>query len=326
MTNEKIPKKFLLTPENQPKSTVNGQPRPYLAHRDTRRATILVKRTVIGPFVNRHTNEEDTITIDIKGVPHIRIPNRKLKAVEKSRILRSARLAGIMPLGYLTNEVQEIEDLGNPISLVFGDGSNKQNEVAGIPGRVIYSQAVSIQPKSESIVHLTHNALSDEKTMRNVAERDAKGKTTMRTSLFETHYVKEGTTFLSTVTIDTPTKDILAVALYALGASSYGAGTNVYGTNIQNEILGMAFTYGEIPITPWSFLNDCKDEQKSPDSMCDSFADKMKKTAGDANFLNREIAGKLQKELAGDRENIEEALKGINSHCGEYMATIFGTK
>lgn len=322
MTTEKIPTDFLLTPENQPKTTVNGQPRPFLAHRDTRRATIFVKRTVVGPFVNRHTMEEDTINIEVRGQPHIRIPNRKLKAVEKNRVLRAARFAGIMPPEYLTNEIQEVEHLGNPVSLVFGDGSNKSNEVAGVPGRAIFSQAVSVQPKAGSIEHITHNALSDEKTMRNVAAKE-KGKSTMRTSLFETHYIKEGTVFLSVVTVDTPTREMLAVVLYGLEAGSYGAGTNVYGTNIRNEVLGIAFTHHELPLTPWSFLTD---HETAPDAAGEAFAAAAKALVGTGVFLDQKDALALQQELAGDRGKVEKALLAIQEHCGPYISTVFGSK
>lgn len=318
---DEIPKELLLTPETLPKTSINGKPRPFLAYRDTRRATLLVKRTVIGPFVNRHNLDEDTITIQVNGDAHIRVPNRKFKAVEKARVLRAARMAGLVPAGYLTNEVQEVADLANPVSIAYGDGSNKQNEVAGIPSRILHSQGVSVQTRAGSIVQLTHNALSDERTMRNVADRE-KGKTTMRTSLFETSYVKEGTVFLSTLTIDTPTKDLLAVALYGLQAGSYGAGTAVYGTNIRNDLEGIAFTHRELPFTPWSILQD--NPTKEPDAATKSLVGASIESSKDGHFLDSVKAKRLQEELAGTRQRATQALQAILAHCPDYIETVFG--
>ena len=324
--NEIIPDGFFLSEENLPKSIINDRPRPLLAYRDTRRATILVKRTVIGPFVNRHTTDEDTITIMVRNESHIRIPNRKLKAVEKNRCLRMARKHDLVDPQYLTNEVQEIEHLANPVSVLYGDGSNKTNEVAGIPARVIYSQAVSIQPKKESIQHITHNALSDEKTMRNVAEFDKAGKTTMRTSLFETAYVREGTAFLSTITIDTPTLESLTLVLYGLQAGSYGAGSNVYGTNLRNEVLGIALTKREIPVTPWSSLHE--HEIKNVDDAVKNFVDEIQTKINEKNgekFLDSTEVQTLQTNLLGSMEDVVKAMTTLSKQAKEYVDVVFGS-
>ncbi len=169
------------------KRSEKGEVIPPMAQNNAKRIVIGVVREVIAPLIDRSEDPEETINISLPdGRQVIEIPARKMKSKEKLLGLRMARAYGTVPAGYEYNAIRTTEMLRNPNRIVFGD-SVVDGDQAMFPARVRYSSSYSLRERSDLTQKLTHNALSEERTMWDRTE----GK--HRTSLFSTDYIKPGT-------------------------------------------------------------------------------------------------------------------------------------
>ncbi|HHV41861.1 MAG TPA: hypothetical protein GXX72_03315, partial [Clostridiaceae bacterium] len=124
----------------------NGKAIPPLAQNNPKRIIVAIVREVIGPFINRSDDPEETINIRMAdGRKIIEIPARKMKSKEKLLGLRLARAFGTVPEGYEYNAIRSAEMLKNPNSIIFGDTVVDGNEQAMLPARVSYSSSYSIR-------------------------------------------------------------------------------------------------------------------------------------------------------------------------------------
>ncbi len=298
---------------------VNDEDRPPLAQRDTRRIIIYLKRTTIGPFINRQDNEGDTIRARVANVDHIRVPARKWKSIEKVRAMQICRESGTISSNYLYNEVVDTDLLANPMSVIFGDSSSASGDAAGIPSLAIYEQGLSIQSVSKATERITHNALSEAGTMMNIGEK--KGQ--FRQSLFDTLYIREGTVFLQSITLEAPTVESLAFILMSLDATRYGAGKQVLGNNMRNEVIGILATRNEPPVTPYTVLTELgKDEDV--EKAISIYLNQVK--AWNGHFVEGSKVENLRAELRQDDKSKDEIMKKLDAEAKAYHAFVYGSK
>lgn len=231
---------------------------PKLGQNNPKRVVIGILRETIGPFINRSTVSDETITSTIGEGESVReiieVPPRKFKSKEKLLGIRLCKLYGVIDKSYRYNSLDKKEQLNNPTSAIFGDTivlGGKDNAGKGMfPSRVLYSSSYSIRDKSLVTERLTHNALSDNGTMW-----DEKAGTN-RKSLFETEYVAPGTYFPSFITLIDPTPESLYFILETLKQTSYGAQTSITGSNFKNNIMFISGCHNEPAISSYTISRD----------------------------------------------------------------------
>ena len=292
--------------------------RPVLARRDTRRIVIYIQRRVIGPFINRQDNDGDTIRCRIHGHDFIRVPPRKWKSMEKIRGVQLCRVYNAIDGRYLYNEVQQTRQLANPVSVIFGDTVARSGETAGLPSMAVYEQGLSIQEVRDATDRLTHNALSEFGTMWNITEDK------FRDSLFDTLYVKEGTVFLQSITIDAPSPEAVFFMLFCLDARRYGAGKQVLGNNIENTVIGILLTHNEPPVTPFTILEELvnRNENITTDNALKLLKSKVKNWG--EKWIDGDEVEKVRDELRKDRTKRKEIINHLSTMANEYHEFVYG--
>lgn len=314
--SELIPGDYFVTEDLK----VDDELRPPLAQRDTRRLVIYLKRCTIGPFINRQDNEGDTIRARINGVDHIRVPARKWKSIEKLRGLQICREYGTVSPNYLYNEVNDSCLLDNPVSVIFGDSAQAAAESAGIPSLAIYEQGLSVQAVHEATERIQHNALSEAGTMMNL-RGEKKGR--FRESLYDILYVREGTVFLQSITLEAPTREALGFLLMTLDATRYGAGKQVLGNNIRNEVLGLLATRNEPPVTPYTVLAKLGKE-RSPEKACELYIAQAREWGG--HFVGGARIEALRSSIRNDMEGRKRLMNDLAKAAKAYYEFVYGPK
>lgn len=288
--------------------------RPALAQRDTRRIGIYCHRQTIGPFVNRHDAEGDTIRCRIDDRDHIRVPPRKWKSMEKLRGLQLCRAYGLVDPDYRYNNVSELDQLNNPMSVIFGDTVAESSESAGIPSLAVYEQGISAQIVRNATQKLTHNALGEAGTMWDTREGE------YRTSLFDTLYVTEGTDFLQSITLDAPVPEAVALLLMCLDARRYGAGKQVLGSNMDNKVLGIFATSNEPPVTPYSIVKEVGSAD-SAEKVLDSYVHSIQQW--DGAWMPAQEVAKVRDALRSDSDARKQVLKRLADAAEAYHEFVY---
>jgi len=249
---EKIGKEYFASDDEE--YIKNGIPK--LAQNSPKRIVIGLIRETTGPFINRSTVPDETITMNIGEGENkrevIEVPARKFKSKEKLLGIRLCKLYGVIDKSYRYNNLDNIKQLNNPASAVFGDTLVSGNDAGQgmLPSRVLYSSSYSIRDKSLLTERLTHNALSDNGTMWDAKE----GKN--RQSLFETEYIVPGTYFPSFITLIDPTPEMLYFVLETLKETSYGAQTSITGSNFKNNVIFIMGCYNEPAVSSYTISRD----------------------------------------------------------------------
>ena len=84
-----------------------GMPIPPLAQNNAKRLVIALVREVIGPFINRSEDPEETIFVTLQDDRQvIEVPARKMKSKEKLLGLRMCRAFGVIDPGYEYNAIK----------------------------------------------------------------------------------------------------------------------------------------------------------------------------------------------------------------------------
>ena len=219
---------------------------------------ICLIRETIGPFINRSTVPDETITIKVGENDDAReiveVPARKFKSKEKLLGIRLCKLYSVIDKSYRYNSLQNVGQLENPVSAIFGDtvvlGGSDNAGQGMLPSRVLYSSSYSIRDRSAITERLTHNALAENGTMWDEIEGQN------RTSLFETEYVIPGVYFPSFLTLIDPTPETLYFVMQTLKESSYGAQTSITGDNFKNNIVFILGCYNEPAISSYKISRD----------------------------------------------------------------------
>ena len=231
---------------------------PKLAQNNPKRIVIGLIRETIGPFINRSTVPDETITIKVGENDNTReiieVPARKFKSKEKLLGIRLCKLYNVIDKSYRYNSLENVNQLKNPVSAIFGDtvvlGGSDNAGQGMFPSRVLYSPSYSIRDRSIITERLTHNALSQNGTMWDETEGQN------RTSLFETEYVIPGVYFPSFLTLIDPTPEALYFVIQTLKESSYGAQTSITGDNFKNNIVFILGCYNEPAVSSYKISRD----------------------------------------------------------------------
>ena len=242
---------------------INGEIIPPMAQDNPRRIVLALVREIIGPFINRSEDPDETISLKIgEKRDVIEIPARKFKSKEKLLGIRLCKAFNAIDFDYEYNDVKNSEMLRNPNSALFGDTlveSGRGNQ-AMLPSRAFYSSSYSIRPRIDLTKKLTHNALSGQGTMWDRNERKH------RQSLFETEYIVPGTVFPSFITLKDPTPELLYHFIMTLRETSYGAQTSITGSNVKNHVVALLACDVEPPITSYTVSEHFSDRYKEINS------------------------------------------------------------
>ncbi len=223
-------------------------------------------REVINPMVIRNNAANEVNTFNAPdGRELVEIPARKLKSKEKRLGLMICRSKNVVDEGVRYNSIFDVKHLANPNSVLFGD-SVTQSDGGALVSRVVYDWAYSLRDvdtQSETITkELQHNSLSEDGTIikdRDVTikAKDKSGTKVASQSLHSVKYVMPGTLFPHFVTIDNTTPELFIHLLYCiLNEHKYGAQTTTMGSNMNNHLVGIAFSDFEKPINSYTISKD----------------------------------------------------------------------
>ncbi len=201
-------------------------------------------REVIAPLIVRNNDADEVTDQVLAGENRIRMIASKTKGVERRRgaqILRALDMGGRSAAnkayinksrGYNPSRVFDLN------TFVFGDSANgDSNAIYPVHAAVLYSDAVSVQPKHGQIesVFRTGGIYEDGGNL------DAESKKSSN-NIFTTYSVKVGTLFVQTAVFlgNRITRAGLDHWLLATGFSgSYGGMTATTGTNLRTHLVGL---------------------------------------------------------------------------------------
>ena len=276
---------------------------PKLAQNSPKRIVIGLIRETIGPFINRSTVPDETITIKVGEKDNVReiveVPARKFKSKEKLLGIRLSKLYNVIDKSYRYNYLTKVSQLENPVSAIFGDtvvSGGSENAGQGMfPSRVLYSSSYSIRDRSLITERLTHNALSENGTMWD--EKEGKN----RTSLFETEYIIPGVYFPSFLTLIDPTPETLYFVMETLKETSYGAQTSITGDNFKNNIIFILGCYNEPAISSYKISRDWDNSDVTFENVMNFM---IEKTEAEVNTDNKMIEGSELDEILKFFKNV----------------------
>lgn len=302
---------------------------PALAQNNDKRIVIGVIRETIGPFINRSTVPDETISFEVGNGDNtkeiIEVPARKFKSKEKLLGLRFCRLHNILDTEYRYNGLSKLEQINNPASVVFGDTIVEGGDAGNVmfPSRVLYSSSYSIRDKSEITERLTHNSLSENGTMWD----SVNGKN--RTSLFNTEYVVPGVYFPSFLTLIDPTPEMLYFVLVTLKSSSYGAQTSITGNNFRNSPVFILGCNNEPPISSYVISREWNNKEVNYENVRNEMIEKTRYLVSkESNMVCENDLKSIMDHLDNTSyEDSDEAMKKLQSDSNAiYTFSNFGKK
>lgn len=223
-------------------------------------------REVINPMIIRNNAANEVNTFNAPdGRELVEVPARKLKSKEKRLGLMICRNKNVVDKDVRYNSIFDVKHLANPNSVLFGD-SVTQSDGGALVSRVVYDWAYSLRDvdtQTEVITkELQHNSLSEDGTIIkdrdvNIKAKKDSGTKVASQSLHTVKYVMPGTLFPHFVTIDNTTPELLLHLLYCiLNEHKYGAQTTTMGSNMNNHLVGIAFSDFEKPINSYTISKD----------------------------------------------------------------------
>ena len=206
--------------------------------------------TTMGYFINRNNEATEITSEEFFGENRVVVPASKWRGAERSFILSVLRKGGQIPEEYSRNMVRKKEHLQNPASMLWGDSSTgKSDEAAGISSRSFYDWAYSYNPVADISLNLQHNSLGEDGSIL----KD-EGKVSS-SALHNVNYIRPGVQFVRYVTLENASPEMLIMQLMALiGTTRYGARTSVLGDNMKNEVVAIAGSKGERPVSSYSSM------------------------------------------------------------------------
>lgn len=207
--------------------------------------------TTIGYFINRNNEATEITSEEFFGENRVVVPASKWRGAERSYILSILRKGGQIPAEYSRNMVRKKEYLQNPASMLWGDSSTgKSDEAAGISSRSFYDWAYSYESVADISLNLQHNSLGEDGSIL----KDDEGKVSS-SALHNVNYIRPGAQFVRYVTLENVSPEMLIMQLMALlGTTRYGARTSVLGDNMKNELVAIAGSKGERPVSSYSSM------------------------------------------------------------------------
>jgi hypothetical protein len=202
-------------------------------------------REAIAPILVRNNDADEITDMVLAGHNRVRIIASKTKGVERRRgaqILRSFGVGGraaankaFVPQGKKPSDVFDLN------SFVFGDsGTGKiggKEFVFPIHAAVLYSDAISVQPKRE-IVHSVFRQGGIAEDGGNFDAEDKKSSS----NIFNTYAVNPGALFVQCLVLPGRrlTRATLEHLLLAIGMTgAYGGATAITGTNLRTHCAGI---------------------------------------------------------------------------------------
>ncbi len=322
---ERVGKEYFTEKDENEKDTVI----PAMGQNNGKRIVIGVIRETIGPFIDRSSIPDETITLTIENNGQskevIEVPARKFKSKEKLLGIKFCKLYDVIDRNYRYNSLSDINMLNNPVSVIMGD-TVVLGDTAGqgmLPSRLLYSSSYSIRDRSLITERRTHNSLSYNGTMWDQVE----GKN--RQSLFETEYVVPGVYFPSFLTLIDPTPESLFFVLEMLKENSYGAQTSITGTNIKNNTIFILGCHNEPPISSYEISKDYNDSEVNLAKLQSFILDEIKKLSGNEDHIIygnelSDITNFLENVTFEERKKAFEKLRDDSSDLWKYAN--FGKK
>lgn len=202
-------------------------------------------REAIAPILVRNNDANEITDMVLAGHNRVRIIASKTKGVERRRgtqILRALGMGGraaankaFVPKGRKPSDVFDLN------SFVFGDSGtgiiSGKEFVFPIHAAVLYSDAVSVQPKRNSV----HSVFRQGGIFEDGGNFDAEDKKSS-SNIFTTYAVNPGTLFVQCLVL--PGRRLSRAAfdhlLLSIGlAGAYGGATAVTGTNLSTHCAGI---------------------------------------------------------------------------------------
>lgn len=201
-------------------------------------------REAIAPILVRNNDADEITDMVLAGHNRVRIIASKTKGVERRRgaqILRTLGMGGwtaankaFVPNGKKPSNVFDLN------SFIFGDsGMDTKSNLFPIHAAVLYSDAVSVQPKRE-IIHSVFRQGGISEDGGNFDAADDKKESSNK--IFTTYAVNPGALFVQSLVIlgRRLNRAALEHLLLSVGLTgSYGGATAVTGTNLRTYCAGM---------------------------------------------------------------------------------------
>ncbi len=265
----------------------------------------------IGFLISRNNEPTELTSENFYNDERGLVPGQKWRAAERGYLLSELRkVDGIIPKDYARNMTKYNKYLKNPVSLLYGDTSIGSDNT-GIASRTFYDWGYTYEPLGLISTRLLHNTLSDDGTILHEENGDVKSN-----AIYNTEYIKPGVKFIRFISLENASLELLELNLIAtLGCSRYGARTAILGDNIRNNIIGIGFSKGDMPISSYSLLEESwKNGNYDPEKQV---LESMRNSYGD-NLISGRDLDELLKNVLQLRENKDE-LKNI---CNVIVATM----
>lgn len=284
-------------------------------------------REAIAPILVRNNDADEITDMVLAGHNRVRIIASKTKGVERRRgaqILRALGMGGraaankaFVPKGKKPSDVFDLN------SFVFGDSGTGiiggKEFVFPIHAAVLYSDAVSVQPKRE-IVHSVFRQGGIAEDGGNFDAEDKKSSS----NIFTTYAVNPGASFLQCLVI--PGRRLNRAALehllLAVGLTgSYGGATAITGTNLRTYCAGIYWGRLERAINAPQEMLKVLGDARDVDAVLVKLQGAFQTTY--PQYIGREETDKALMELIDHLENSDPDLLAQYASAKKQVAALF---
>lgn len=281
-------------------------------------------REAIAPILVRN-NEADEITdMHLAGALRVRMIASKTKGVERRRgaqILRALGMGGraaankaYIPEGMKAGEIFDLN------SFIFGDSAKeKGSSIYPVHAAVLYSDAVSLQPKKE----LVNSVFRQGGVYEDGGNFNAENKTTSA-NIFTTYAVRPGALFVQSIvaTGRRLTRTALDHLLLSVGlAGAYGGATATTGTNLRTHFAGLYWGRCERAINAPQEMLGAMGEQGDLKDMLDSLGAAFSQAY--PNGVDRQSLSNYLRDLVEQFERSDKELLARYVEASQMAASLF---
>lgn len=237
----------------------NGEGVDYISPSYKHMGSVTVVRLVevIAPTIFRNSEEEMTSTTIRDNFETVCGKAYKTKYVDSLnglRILRTLKAGGNYPKNrHTVAKNVELKDVFDLNSMVFGDSAFKDGRVLPVKSGTNYSDLIGLSHYMDSVDKSLHIKNNEEGTLFDYENKKN------ASSIYDRHFIKPGTLFVQSLTINGKTLPIegLNHLLLSIGISgSYGGSTAVTGTNLKSHLVGIYGNTFERPeMSPYEIAN-----------------------------------------------------------------------
>jgi len=242
--------------------------------------TFIVNRKVVSPVLFRNSEDDRAEIKEFNGKIHAQVNSEKFISQERNRGLHLLRHLthenaefsdwddenernGLISSEYHYNEQPSLTNSVNLDAITYG-GAGVDIDTYSIKSHVVSGYVYSLY-EYDIVNSETRNAVYESGTMR-----DSEGN--QSSSLYNLNPVQPGNNFISFVTIEAGTPEMILYYLHnLLNTNKYGARETRHGKTINNEIMGIIVSSNPVSLSSGELVMEHHEQSNNPEDSVEKY-------------------------------------------------------